>query len=262
MQYTCDMSLQPSSTAHHVWTVAAITCVAFTISDMSHEGLGHGVVAYIMGAKHLTLTTTYLNCDIDNKWIIAAGTVVNLIEGVIALALLRLGGFAAHLRFFLWILATVSLFDGTGYFLFSSVFNFGDWAMVIKGIPHAFAVRMAMGAVGLILYTLSMRVVAGEIAVFAERLETVTWVPYAVTVLVNCLAAAFNPLGVMLLLVSALPASAGANAGLFNLAGWARGLRSSEGTLAVTPHRGWMIAGALTAAIFIGVFGHGVTLNR
>ena len=41
------------------------------------------------------------------------------------------------IRYFLLITCAFNLFTGTGYFFFSGVTNFGDWAAVISGLyPH------------------------------------------------------------------------------------------------------------------------------
>jgi hypothetical protein len=45
-------------------------------------------------------------------------------------------------RYFLWLLMTVSLLQGTGYWLFSGIGNLGNWAKVIEGLTPAWPARV------------------------------------------------------------------------------------------------------------------------
>ena len=115
-------------------TIIAISAVACVLQDVLHEGLGHGVTAWLSGAQRMTISTVALSSDIETRWISANGTVVNLIFAVVFwLLLLRPQRYAPATRYFLVIAMAGNLFTGTGYFLFSGVFNFGDWAAVIRG---------------------------------------------------------------------------------------------------------------------------------
>src|SRR5450755_4341647 len=59
-------------------TVIAISACACILQDVLHEGLGHGVTAWLSGAHSLTMSTVALQSDIDTRWIAANGTLVNL----------------------------------------------------------------------------------------------------------------------------------------------------------------------------------------
>src|SRR5262249_49468337 len=64
-------------------TLIAISALACILQDVLHEGLGHGVTAWLSGAHSITLSTVALQSDIDTRWISANGTLVNLLFGII-----------------------------------------------------------------------------------------------------------------------------------------------------------------------------------
>src|SRR5580693_8874469 len=60
-------------------TLIAISVLACILQDVLHEGLGHGVTAWLSGAHRLTMSTVALQSDIETRWISANGTLVNLL---------------------------------------------------------------------------------------------------------------------------------------------------------------------------------------
>ena len=71
-------------------TLIAISALACILQDVLHEGLGHGVTAWLSGAHKVTMSTVALQCDIETRWISANGTLVNLLfAGIFWLLLLR-----------------------------------------------------------------------------------------------------------------------------------------------------------------------------
>lgn len=68
----------------------------------------------------------------------AGGTLVNLAAALVFWLALRSAKHASMpVRYFLLITYAFNLFTGTGYFFFSGVTDFGDWAAVISGLhPH------------------------------------------------------------------------------------------------------------------------------
>ena len=61
---------------------------------------------------------------------------------------------AVSWRYFFWLLMTFNLFDAGGYFLFSGIGNFGDWAAVVAGWQPAWAWRVGLIALGTVTYFL------------------------------------------------------------------------------------------------------------
>ena len=120
-----------------VATVCAISLLAAILANVLHEGLGHAARALLTGTKSGVLTTVAWSSDFDSRLVAAGGTLANLTAGLaLWIALRSARGASVRLRFFLLISLTFNLFAGTGYFFFSGITNFGDWAQVIAGL-HA-----------------------------------------------------------------------------------------------------------------------------
>src|SRR5580700_8340097 len=96
-------------------TLIAISALACILQDVLHEGMGHGVTAWLSGARKITMSTVALQCDIDTRWISANGTLVNLLFGAIFwLLLLRPQRYQPATRYFLTLAMAGNLFTGTG----------------------------------------------------------------------------------------------------------------------------------------------------
>jgi hypothetical protein len=109
-------------------TVCAISVLAAMIADVLHEGVGHATLALVTGAQSGVLSTVAWSSPFDSRLVAAGGTLVNLVAGgLFWWALRRAGNASAATRFFLLMAVAFNLFDGTGYFFFSGVTNFGDW---------------------------------------------------------------------------------------------------------------------------------------
>src|ERR1700684_2927559 len=70
-------------------TVTAVSVLACILKNVLHEGLGHGVTAWLSGAHRVTMSTVALQSDIDTRSISANGTVANLVFAAIFWLLLR-----------------------------------------------------------------------------------------------------------------------------------------------------------------------------
>ncbi len=134
-------SVDPLPT-HDLLAVAAVGLVVYALSNLLHEGLGHGGTCLLVGGKPVVLSSLHFHGDTEglsrgaNRLIAAGGTLANLLVGGIALAALSHSRtLLAQTRYFFWLLAFVNLFQGTGYFLFSGVTGIGDWTAVIAGLP-------------------------------------------------------------------------------------------------------------------------------
>src|SRR5207244_2505255 len=118
-------------------TVAAVAILVYALCTFLHEGLGHGGACLLVGGTPKALSSMHFGGDTEGlpdwapRLVAAGGPLVNLIAAWLAFgALRRLRGGGAVLRYALWLFAAVNLFLGTGYFLFSGVAGFGDWAVV------------------------------------------------------------------------------------------------------------------------------------
>ena len=247
-------------TQHSKATIISMAVIASGISTLLHEGVGHGVTAWLRGDIPTELTSNHLSTLRPDRWVDAGGTLVNLIVGSFSLLASRKAGDRANLRYFLWILAAFNLLNGAGYFLFSGIFGFGDWFELIRGLPYQAALRIGMTVFGTALYVAVVRLLAVSVRPFVPDRPTYNVVgrlPYCAAGLFSCVAGVFDPLGLKLLIVSTIPAAFGGSSGLL----WADGLmprKLPKPELLVHRAPAWWIA-AMVMGIFYFVFlGRGI----
>ncbi len=170
----------------------------------------------------------------------------------------------ANWKYFFWIFGALNLLSGAGYFLFSGALGVGDWQDVIAGTPHYVARRIVMALCGAALYVVFVRLIAMQLHPFMTSrrdYNTLARLAYLTACAVDCLAGAFDPLGVKLFLISTLPAVFGGFSGLL----WADVFlrkRYDEQPLKVRPSRALWLAALLIAGLFIGVLGRGVEFRH
>jgi hypothetical protein len=241
-------------------TIISMAVVGSAAATLLHEGVGHGLTAWLRGDVPTELTSNHLSTLRPDRWVDAGGTLVNLFAGIGSLLASRMARNRANLCYFLWIFGAFNLLHGTGYFMFSGISGFGDWNEVIRGLPHQVALRVSMTVFGAVTYALSVWLLAVLVRPFVEdrrTYNTVGRLPYLAEGLFSCAAGALDPLGVKLLLVSTIPAAFGGSSGLL----WADSLlpRKTTGqTLVVRRQIAWWIAAVLLGGLYIAVLGRGI----
>ncbi len=249
---------------HCKLTIVSMAVVATGLAVLLHEGLGHGLTAWLRGDIPTELTSNHLSSLRPDKWVDAGGTLVNLAVGALALTAAQVGGARPNFRYFMWILAAHNLFSGAGYFMFSGVFAFGDWFQVILGWPHQAAWRIGMALFGAALYVMIARLLAVEIRPFCPRrgvYNVVGRLPYLAGCFFSTIAGLFDPLGLKLLFVSTIPAAFGGTSGLL----WLDSLMPRtpvEHELVVRRSPAWWIFAAVFATAYIVLLGRGIKLTH
>jgi hypothetical protein len=251
-------------------TVIAIALIAYAASNVLHEAVGHGGACLAFGGKALVLSTVHFECGgqalsaLALRGIAAAGTIVNFFVGALALVALKAADplHKPHAAYFLWLFTTLNLLSGAGYFLFSGVGDIGDWADVAHGTMPPIVWRPAMSIFGGALYFLLARQSAkwlgplagsGKLAMRRSKLLTVP--AYIAGGLLCCVAGLFNPVGPVLIAISAAASSFGGASGLLWLAQFLR--RDERSTPAGQLNRSyaWIAAGCVVSLIFVSVLG-------
>ena len=246
---------------HSKATIISIAVVSMGLAAFLHEAVGHGVTAWLRGDVVTQLTSNHVTDNESDRFVEAGGTIINLLTGAAAFA----GSFRArsNLRFFLCFFAAVSLLDGSGYFLFSGIMGVGDWAAVIDSLPHQAVLRTVMAIFGAAFYYLCVRLIAVTLRPFvATRSEynTVGRLPYFAACIFYCIAGAFDPLGVKLLLLSTIPAAFGGLSGLL----WADGLMPKvvpAEPLTVEPAPIWWWTAVIFGVAFVVILGRGINFR-
>ena len=268
---TAPQHQQPAQTADDILTICAICVLAAILSNVLHEGVGHGLTALLTGAKSGLLTTVAWSSAFDSRLVAAGGTLVNLAAALAFWLALPSDKNAPMLtRYFLLISCAFNLFSGTGYFFFSGVTDFGDWATVISGLHPHWLWRVLLVALGAASYYASVLAVGVGLVRYVgvpreqqRRLRKLTIMPYFSAVVLLSIAGLLNPLGIQLLWQSALPATAGGQSGLLWLQYYIpRGSEPNRTPEQLVRSYAWIGVAAVLGAIYVVVLGHGVTLHR
>jgi hypothetical protein len=254
-------------------TVAAIAIVATVIANFIHEGLGHGGMCVATGGQPLAISTVHFECSADNRLVAAGGTLANLLFGALFWAAARAVKQSALWRYFFWLLMTFNLFEAGGYFLFSGMGNIGDWAAVVAGWQPAWAWRVGLTALGAVTYFIlfvplcvrELRPFLGKDATIrVQRARQLTLVPYITSGILSCAGGALNPVGAVLILISAAASSFGGHSGLAWMSSLLHNPRipSTELQMAeINRSWGWGIAAVVLAILFVAALGPGVKFH-
>ena len=254
-----------------VVTICAISVIAFGIADMLHEGVGHAAIALLTGSTSGVLSTVAWSSPFDSRLVAAGGTLVNIAAAILFwLALRGAKTTSVNTRFFLLICSAFNLFDGTGYFFFSGVTNFGDWAVVIDGLNPHWLWRTGLVVAGMAAYIVAVRIVGSALVrnvgislSDSTRLTRMTIFPYMSAVALATAAGLMNPLGLALVLESALPSTAGANCGLLWMKYYVpKRVIPEVRSEAIVRSYAWIGSAAAITLVFIFVLGRGITLTR
>jgi hypothetical protein len=252
-------------------TVCAISALAFMLSDVLHEGLGHACVALATIAPQGVVSTVAWSSAYDSKLVDAGGTLVNLAAaGLFWLLLRSLRRASAATRLFLLLSCAFNLFDGTGYFFFSGVTGYGDWAGVIAGLQPHTAWRVGLIVLGVALYWGAVVVIGsalvrdlGVARNEGERYWRLTVTSYVAAVVISTLGGLMFPEGWKYVAISSLPASMGANCGLLWMRYYVpkRVVPQADGST-IRRNWAWIGVGTIVALAFVLVLGPGIPLHR
>lgn len=200
-----------------ILSIISISIIVFIIQNILHEFVGHGGATLLVGGKLVSLTTAYLESDLESvsglgrRIVAAAGPIVNIAIGLLFWLILKRnnakkGGYI----FFLWLSMTVNLLTGTGYFLFSGVSGIGDWINVISGFGSIWIWRIIMIIAGIFLYLLTiflslreLNLLIGNDSVRHKRALRLSLIPYLSGSIATTIGAFLNPVSVLFVLTSA-----------------------------------------------------------
>jgi hypothetical protein len=254
-------------------TLAALGVLALVLAVVSHEGLGHGLATLAVGAKPVILTSCYFgSAGIDSKWIPAAGGIANVAIGLLSLVILRslpkpFSATSPHLRYFLILAIAFNLFFASGYPAYSGIALFGDWAAVISGLTPAWLYRALLVFASVLLYYLSLRLIAVELRPFLasdtpqamSRLRRMTLIPFLAAIATAALAGAFNPSGWTTLLTAGIPSAASAF-GLTQMDHFVSRQVPTAPAVAgvITRSFSWIFAAGAVLILFVALLGPGI----
>ena len=257
------------------FTVIAIAVIAYAGVNICHEIIGHCGMAALLGTKCRLISSTYIplvTMPPTRKYniIVIAGSTANWTIGLVCLVLLRTWRTApSTLRYFLWLSMCVNLFLPSTYLLAAPVIKYGDSYILISDLRAQFFWRSVLALAGAVLCWFSFQACRSElsrlIGLGAWMARSIAW---------ELVAPAYVAGGIVTVtsgLFSQLPAKWAqlqAAGGTFGLTVWLLllpfGISEPPGPeqhpFKVPRSVGWIVAGVLSALIFIGVLGPGISL--
>jgi hypothetical protein len=268
---TQQVAVHTEDTPADALTIASIGILVHILTNILHEGAGHGGACLLVGANPLVVSTVHMECSTDTRLVTAGGTIVNVAAGALFFVLGRLTrGTSPRLKYFWWLSMTVNLFVSAGYLLFSGIGGFGDWAMFIQGLSPQWAWRAGMTLVGAAAYMLvawfgllELRPLIGSNkSLRYSRAKKLARIPYFAGGILACIAGSLNPQGLMLIVLSAAAATFGGTSGLLWMTEWLRGSSIPPGPESepLPIRRSWpaIVTACILAVAFVVVLGPGL----
>lgn len=249
---------------HSKASIVSMAVLSMGLAAAFHEGLGHGVTAWVRGDQVTELTSNHLSAMTADRLVDAGGTIVNLILAALCFAGYRIAGERANLRYFFWLFGAVNLMEGAGYFCYSGIIGVGDWAAFISGWPNQILLRIVMSVFGLAFYIASVRLIARGARPFMatdSEYNAVSRLPYFAACIFYSIAGAFDPLGIQLLFLSTIPAAFGGLSGFL----WGDKYVPKtvpEKPLTVTPSRALWVMAAIFGVAFVVILGRGIEFRH
>jgi hypothetical protein len=169
---------------------------------------------------------------------------------------------------------TINLLMATGYFLFSGVGGFGDWALFVKGLGPKWLLRLALVVLGAVTYMMTVRFSLLELRplIGSDKEKRMTRairlmrIPYVTGGALACIAGAFNPGGWYLVALSAGASTFGGTSALVWSDNWLRDtgripLFSEPEPSSITRSWLWIAIAIGIAIVFVALIGPGVRLS-
>lgn len=261
-------------------TVAGIAGTAYILGTAVHEFAGHALTCAALGGRVRELNAFYVDCDYLGmadgtiRAVALAGPVASLLLGLFAFVLVqKRRSKSVPLQIFLWLLGSIGMMTATGYLLFSGALGLGDFGTdrdgVLFELSPEWAWRIAITLLGLAGYAYSMRksIVVMEGLIGGGGIERVyralriALTSYLTGGLVSIIAGLFNPLGVIIVLISAAAASLGGTSGIaWEMTIMKRDRETGREPLVVKRDWKWVGVGLVMVLVYAVVFGPSIRL--
>lgn len=188
-----------------IFTLIAISIIAWSIANFLHEVIGHAGSAASMGIRVRAVSTTTIYIEwsqiksaAEIQIIHAAGAGLNLLSGMIALLYLRSEMIKdSATRYFLWLFSTVSFIIVTFNLISLPLIGGGDWSVIIQETNNQAMWKAIIVGVGVILtiagYALPMRYWLPDMRGHRKTLLNITVIPVLTMIIVQSLSLIESP---------------------------------------------------------------------
>lgn len=249
-------------------TIAGLTLLLGPLFAMLHEIVGHAGTCLAVGARPYEIGAYYISCDTTglfaSRLVSAAGFGANMIAALIALILFgKVKSDGA--RLVAWMAFCANGMTAAGYFLFSGVTGIGDWGPGPDGgmgeMANPMLWRAGLVIIGLPLYIAVTRRAIAMVRAMLGGNDTVRTVQrnmvltfYFVNGLLALVVGLFNPEGMVIVITSALAATFGGLAGLWNVA-YAKPSGAPPRNFTIKRNIIVLVAGIIMTMMFAAIFG-------
>jgi hypothetical protein len=253
---------------HDSQTLAAIGALAYCVSDVVHEVLGHAGSCVLSGGQVALLSSAWFRCQGGGVAADLGGPIANLLAGGLLWLALSCGivRIRPQLRLLVLLTLVFNLFWAGGGMLYSALTGQDDGALLVSARQPPWLYRVILFVCGLLLYRWTMRLLAREIQPFLDesgrssrpRSGRLLLVPYLAAGIAACLAAlTYGPDALGAVQEAALESFA-ANIGLLFLYRRASPPAVSAGGRLVIHRSPWLLTAAILGCIaFTLTLGHG-----
>jgi hypothetical protein len=254
-------------------TLAGLVLLLLPLLIMAHELGGHATACLALGGELAEIGAYYVKCnsqtDLARRVVSMAGTGTDVLIFAAGYALWRRAK-TDLLRLAFWIVFVGKGMAAMGYFMFSGVSGVGDWGPGQGGgigpLPYPLLVRALLFGLGLFFYFKvigfgreTMRQMVGGNPDGRSARRTITLGYYWVTGLAALAIGLLNPVGIFVVIASAVASSFGGNAGIFSIAHD----RIEGPALSFNVARNWwvIVAGLIAIATFAAILGPSIVFK-
>lgn len=228
------------------------------LATVAHEAVGHGSACLLLGGHITLLTNVYFRCAVASRLVSPAGSLGNLVAGLIGWATMRtLPASFPRAKLLALLLTGFSFFWAFGYLVSSLVTNNGDYAIAGRDFLGQSYAQWRIGGVvaGAVLYLLFNRAFAtAATELLGQRtINTLRVAWFAATIAAVAAAALYVPGRGAAMLQAGLEIGAASIPLLIP-----RRQAAGAGTMPpVARSVGWIAAAIVTFAAFALTFGAG-----
>lgn len=258
-------------------TVIGLALLLMPLTTMWHEIGGHALACVVQGGRVAAIGAFYVDCEGLAGWpqaiVALAGATVDAALATVAWALWRRArGDLARLA--LWYVWVDKAMTAAGYLAFSGVTGFGDLAPGATGggglgpVPHPVPFRLAEVVLGGLIYAWIVRsairtltTMLGGGGATAQARRRIAHGYYLTAGFAAVIVGLANPVGFVIVLMSAAASSFGGLAGLISV-GFAVPGVGAPTAFRVAAHWSLVGAGAVALALFALVLGPTLTPHR
>jgi hypothetical protein len=261
----------------HFPTLIAISVIAFIVQNFFYQFLGQAFAVWMVKGHVLSISSSFVEYELlardlaQNRYIAAGGMLTIFFVSGISIILLQTRKQRDNLKYFYWLLMTVTLMGAMNGFFFSGISGLGDWNDVIAGTPMYELWRIIFIFGGFALYIMSLVLPMNRLNTYIGRdnLRHVrgfyfTFIPYISGCLIIGISTFLNSKSILMAL-SATGIILGVTSGI----AWMSQLFKTNiypperggDIITITPSKAWIISAIILSLLFIFVFGSGISFS-